>query len=159
MFNTTEEYLEALRNEMKDADPALLQDAQADAREHFSTALAVVRDAKPNLNETDVLKTIIEEYGTPEETAAAYREVERRTSPALKQPVKSQSAFGRFLWSVYGPACMGCVALYVHCFCDRRVLLYLGRYWDISFCIVFDLHLWFSVCAFIFTLCARIGFA
>lgn len=107
MFNTTEEYLEALRNEMKDADPALLQDAQADAREHFSTALAVVRDAKPDLNEADVLKTIIEEYGTPEETAAAYREVERRTSPALKQPVKSQSAFGRFFGVYMDPRAWG----------------------------------------------------
>lgn len=43
MFNTIEEYLEALKNEMKDADLALVQDAQADAREHLSTALAAAR--------------------------------------------------------------------------------------------------------------------
>ena len=32
MFNTIEEYLDALKTEMKDADPALTQDAQAGKR-------------------------------------------------------------------------------------------------------------------------------
>lgn len=96
MFNTVEEYLEALKNEMKDADSALVQDAQADAREHLSTALEVARDAAPEISEADALKRIIEEYGAPEETASAYREVERRTSPALKQAFKPRSALARF---------------------------------------------------------------
>jgi len=96
MFNTIEEYLEALKNEMKDADLALVQDAQADAREHLSTALAVAREAAPEINETDALKKIMEEYGTPEETASAYKEVERLTSPVLKQAVKPQSMLVRF---------------------------------------------------------------
>lgn len=107
MFNTIEEYLEALRNEMKDADLALIQDAQADAREHFSTALTAAREANPDLNEADVLKKIIEEYGTPEETASAYREVERRTSPALKPTVKPRSIFGRFFGVYTDPRAWG----------------------------------------------------
>ena len=82
MFKTIEEYLDALKNEMKDADIALVQDAQADAREHLSTALAAVRDSAPETSEADALGKIIEEYGSPEETASAYREVERRTSPS-----------------------------------------------------------------------------
>jgi hypothetical protein len=49
MFNTIEEYLEALKNEMKDADPALVQDAQADAREHLTLALAGMRESAPML--------------------------------------------------------------------------------------------------------------
>ncbi len=107
MFNTIEEYLEALKNEMKDADLALIQDAQADAREHFSTALTAARESNPNLNEADVLKKIIEEYGTPEETASAYREVERRTSPTLKQTVKPRSVFGRFFGVYTDPRAWG----------------------------------------------------
>jgi Putative sensor len=100
MFNTIEEYLDALKNEMKDADLALVQDALADAREHLSTALAEVRESSPKTKEADALNKAIEEYGSPEETASAYREVERRTSPSLKQTVNPQSWLTLF-FSVY----------------------------------------------------------
>ena len=107
MFNTIEEYLDALKTEMKDADPALTQDAQADAREHLSTALVVARESNPDISEPDALKKIIEEYGSPEETASAYREVERRTSPLLKQAVKPRSALGRFFGVYTDPRAWG----------------------------------------------------
>lgn len=107
MFKTVEEYLDALKNEMRDADSALVQDAQADAREHLSTALAVAREAAPETSEADALKKIIEEYGTPEETASAYKEVERRTSPALKQTVKPRSVLGRFFGVYTDPRAWG----------------------------------------------------
>ncbi|MBI5963715.1 MAG: sensor domain-containing protein [Chloroflexi bacterium] len=107
MFNTIEEYLDALKTEMKDADPALVQDAQADAREHLSTALEVAREANPELNGTDALQKLIEEYGMPEETASAYQEVERRTSPVLKQAAKSGSVLGRFFGVYADPRAWG----------------------------------------------------
>jgi len=103
MFNTIEEYLEALKNEMQGTDSALLQDALADAREHLSMALAVAREKNAELKEAEALKTIVEEYGMPEETASAYKEVERRTSPSLKQAAKPQSWFIRF-FGVYADA-------------------------------------------------------
>jgi hypothetical protein len=101
MFNTIEDYLDALKNEMKDADPALVQDAQADAREHLTLALAAAKEKQPGLSDAEALSGIIEEYGSPEETASAYKEVERRTSPVLNQPVKPRSFLGRF-FGVYG---------------------------------------------------------
>ena len=107
MFNTIEEYLEALKNEMKDADSALVQDAQADAREHLSTALEAARASAPEMSEADALKKIIEEYGSPDETASAYREVERRTSPMLKQVVKPRSSLGRFFGVYTDPRAWG----------------------------------------------------
>jgi hypothetical protein len=100
MDTTIEDYLNTLKGEMSGADPALIQDAQADAREHLTVALADAREAEPGLNEAATLKKLIDEYGSPEETAAAYKEVERRTSPALKRSLQSQSAMGRF-FSVY----------------------------------------------------------
>lgn len=107
MFNSIENYLDALKNEMKDADLALVQDAQADAREHLSTALMIAREATPETSEADALKKIIDEYGTPEETASAYREVERRTSPVLKQAVKPESGLGRFFGVYTDPRAWG----------------------------------------------------
>lgn len=83
MYKSIEEYLQALKQELKGSDSATVQDALADAEEHLRTALASMREEQPSLNEADALEKIIEQYGTPEETAAAYAEVERRTSPGL----------------------------------------------------------------------------
>lgn len=107
MFNTIEEYLDALKDEMKDADSALIQDAQSDAREHLSNALTASREKNPETSETDLLMKIVEEYGIPEETASAYREVERRTSPVLKQIVKNRSILGRFFGVYTDPRAWG----------------------------------------------------
>lgn len=107
MFNTIEEYLDALKTEMKDADAALVQDAQADAREHLSTALSVARESSPEISEADALKKIVEEYGGPEETASAYQEVERRTSPVIVQTVKPRSALGSFFGVYTDPRAWG----------------------------------------------------
>jgi hypothetical protein len=107
MFNKIEEYLDALKNEMKDADPALVQDAQSDAREHLSMALEAAREKTPEMNEIEALSAIIEEYGTPEETASAYKEVERRTPPALKQTIKPRSALGSFFGVYLDPRAWG----------------------------------------------------
>jgi len=107
MFNTVEEYLDALKNEMKDADPALVQDAQADAREHLSMALEAVKVSTPDISEADALKKIVDEYGSPEETAAAYKEVERRTSPSIVQTVKPRSLLGRFFGVYVDPRAWG----------------------------------------------------
>lgn len=107
MINTIEEYLDALKVEMEDSDPALLQDALADAREHLTTALAELRAASPKAKAAAALKKVIQEYGTPEETATAYQEIERRTSPALKQPVKARSALGSFLGVYADPRAWG----------------------------------------------------
>ncbi len=96
MFNKIEDYLDALKNEMKAADPALVQDALADAREHLTVALSAAKEKQPQISDSDALASIIDGYGSPEETASAYNEVERRTSPALTQTVKPQSFLGRF---------------------------------------------------------------
>ncbi len=100
MFNTIEEYLDALKNEMQGSDAALIQDALADAREHLSMALEDAQKKTPDVNEADLLKPIIEEYGAPDETASAYREIERRTTPSLKQRQQSDSIWSR-IFGVY----------------------------------------------------------
>jgi uncharacterized membrane protein len=101
MFNTIEEYLQALKKEMRGSDSALIQDALADAREHLSMALEAAQVKTPEKNEAEALKGIVEEYGTPEETAGAYREVERRTSPSLKQADKKPISFWGRVFGVY----------------------------------------------------------
>ncbi len=100
MYTTIDEYLTALKLAMKDSDAALIQDALADAREHLSLALEAAREKSPEMSEADALKSIVEEYGTPEETASAYREIERRISPSLKKSEQPISFLGR-VFGVY----------------------------------------------------------
>jgi uncharacterized membrane protein len=104
MIKSVEEYLEALRNELKSSDAATIQDALADAEEHLRAAWTNVREKQPELSEQEALTEIIEQYGLPAETASAYAEVERRTVPQLeRESPKPESALAEF-FSVYADA-------------------------------------------------------
>jgi hypothetical protein len=91
------------------SDNATIQDALADANEHLTTALASLRESRPDLDETDALEQIIQQYGTPEETATAYVEVERRTFPGLVPAGanKPRSPLGRFFGIYADPRAWG----------------------------------------------------
>lgn len=97
MIKSVEEYLEALRTELKGSDAATIQDALADAEEHLRAALVNLREQQPDLSEQETLTQVIEQYGSPEETASAYAEIERRMVPQLgPENPKPQSALARF---------------------------------------------------------------
>jgi hypothetical protein len=109
MSNSIEQYLDALKNELTGSDSATVQDALVDAEEHLTTALVALREDQPELNESDALSQVIEQYGTPKETAAAYVEVERRTSPELASATakKQGSPLGRFFGIYADPRAWG----------------------------------------------------
>ncbi len=109
MTNSIQNYLEILKKELKGSDSATIQDALVDAEEHLTTALEALGQEQPDLDESEALRQIIEQYGTPEETAAAYMEVERRTFPELSPASsrKGQSALGRFFGVYADPRAWG----------------------------------------------------
>lgn len=84
MVNSVEEYLDQLRKELAGCDPAIVQDALSDSEEHLRTALGY----EPSSPEADPLASIIEKYGSPEEVAAGYRELEQ--SPSRPMPLSSR---------------------------------------------------------------------
>jgi hypothetical protein len=92
--NTVESYLDLLRAELQQADPALVQDALYDAEEHLRAELA----QHPELTEQVMLGRIVASYGAPAEVADAYRMNETRVQAALRTPPPrpKHSAFGRF---------------------------------------------------------------
>ncbi len=73
MIKSVEEYLNQLRKELAGCDPATIQDALSDSEEHLNMALG---------SESDI-ESVIEKYGSPEEVAAGYKELEDRVSPPL----------------------------------------------------------------------------
>jgi hypothetical protein len=82
-------YLEDLKKAMTGSDSATIQDAVADAHEHLHTALNAMQENDPELLEKDALQSIMAEYGSPEEIAAAYQQAEFYLEPY--QPVARKS--------------------------------------------------------------------
>jgi hypothetical protein len=88
VIESVDQYLDLLKKELAGSDRATIQDALADAQEHLSSALDYARETRAretqeDISEADALQAIVQEYGTPEETAMAYKEIEARTRPAL----------------------------------------------------------------------------
>ncbi len=84
MFNSIESYLKALKSALKEADPALAQDALWDAEAHLSSELSALREVNPQISEAEALAQIIPAFGAPEEVAEAYREREILVAAALR---------------------------------------------------------------------------
>lgn len=79
---TIPEYLEQLRAALRDADPALVQDALYDAEEYLRSELA----ENPGTDEATLLANIATTYGAPEEVADIYRDTEVQVTQALRTP-------------------------------------------------------------------------
>ncbi len=102
MIKSIEEYLDQLKNELKDSDSATVQDALADAEEHLRAALVNLKLDRPEMSEEEALNQVIDQYGSPDEIASAYKEVERITSPSLaRETVTQQGSMIRRFFSVY----------------------------------------------------------
>jgi uncharacterized membrane protein len=90
---TVRAYLDELRYALKGASPGLISDALADAEEHLQGEIA----ANPNKTEAEVLATVIETYGTPQEIAEEYRSMEAAIAgPFPKPEQKPQNHKGFF---------------------------------------------------------------
>ena len=90
---TVREYLDALRSALKGASPGLISDALADAEEHLQGEIA----SNPTKTEAQVLASVIETYGTPQEIAEEYRSMEAAiTGPFPKPEAPPQPRYGFF---------------------------------------------------------------
>lgn len=109
MSSSIENYLSVLKAEMDGSDVATIQDALADAEDHLRSAFESLHIDQPGMDTESVLQDIIEQYGSPAETAAAYKEVERRTSPSLVRQANlpSQPMLVRFFGIYADPKAWG----------------------------------------------------
>ena len=81
MYPSIEAYLNDLRDRLAGSDPATVQDALADAEDHLQSALEQARRDDPEATESALLPQVVASFGTPEEVAKAYREIELRLTP------------------------------------------------------------------------------
>jgi uncharacterized membrane protein len=154
MYKTIEDYLNALKRSMQGCDPALVQDALSDAQEHLSLALEAARESAPQGDEADLLARIAEEYGSPDETAAAYREVERRTSPTLIPTPRKRSVLGRFFAVYLDPRAWGAL-LYLLISTITGMVYFTWAVTAVSFSISFAIFIFGLLIAAFFILTLR----
>lgn len=109
MIKSVDEYLGLLRKELAGSDAAVVQDALADAEEHLRTALAQAIDGNPNTSEAEAIPAIADKYGSPQEIAAAYRQMEVRLPASLGRPAyaRQRSLLSRFFGVFADPRAWG----------------------------------------------------
>jgi uncharacterized membrane protein len=108
MIKSVEEYLNLLKAELNGCDAATIQDALADAEEHLRAALVNLREKQPEILDEEAMGQVIEQYGSPDETASAYKEVERRTAPQVTHEASpNTSSLGKFFGIYTDPRAWG----------------------------------------------------
>jgi len=76
-------YLSELRRALKGAPRGLVADALADCEEHLNMEIA----QNPDMDEAAVMASVVDTYGSPQEIAEEYRDMEASiTTPFPKQP-------------------------------------------------------------------------
>jgi uncharacterized membrane protein len=90
---TVKAYLDQLRRALKGAPAGLVADALADTEDHLNNEIA----HNPEQNETQILATVVETYGTPQEIAEEYRTMEASISgPFPKSDPAPERRYGFF---------------------------------------------------------------
>jgi Putative sensor len=97
---TVQDYLEQLRQELADSDPALIQDALYDAEEFLRNETATPEPGGDPADRQAALALAIQRFGTPREVAEAYRETDARVAVALAQPATAPGASAG--WRLFG---------------------------------------------------------
>lgn len=90
---TVSAYLAQLRQALKGAPAGLISDALADCEDHLNNEIA----QNPQLSQSQILASVVETYGTPEEIAEEYRDMETTIStPFPKAELPEERRFGFF---------------------------------------------------------------
>jgi uncharacterized membrane protein len=104
MPDLIENYLKELKKELEDADSALVQDALFDAEEYLRTSLEKLKREDPESSGDELLAEVIDKYGSAEETARFYLEMEKRQLPVYpQQPERKRSFLSRFFGVLIDP--------------------------------------------------------
>ena len=86
-IKTTEQYRNAVRYALAGSDPALIQDALYDVDEFLRSERSEFVTAEGELSEEELVERALENFGSPAEVAASYRETEQTVAKALAPPV------------------------------------------------------------------------
>lgn len=155
MIKSIEEYLDQLKVELKGGDTATIQDALSDAEEHLRAALSNLKQEQPELSEDEALGQVIEQYGSPSETASAYMEVERRTVPSLMRVEQKQSSWLARFFGVYADTRAWGSLLYMLIAFVTGILYFVWAVTGLSLSLTFSIFIFGLPFAILFLLSVR----
>ena len=91
--DTVRAYLDELRRALKGAPAGLISDALADTEDHLNNEIS----HNPEIPESQILATVIDTYGTPQEIAEEYRDMEATIGgPFPKADLAPERRYGFF---------------------------------------------------------------
>ena len=154
--NSITGYLTQLRSALDGSDTAIIQDALSDAEEHLRSALESTLDAQPDTPKADALQAVVAEYGSPEEIAEAYREIEAYTRPVWEssEPRKKRNIFARFFGVFIDPRAWGAL-IYLLLSFITGVLYFCWAFVGVSTSLIFSLFIFGLPLAAFFMLSIR----
>lgn len=85
MNSRIEKYLDELKSVMADLDRSTIQDALANSEDHLSAALHAELAENPEAKPEEVIKNVIEKYGSPEDIRDVYSDIEEFTTPVFAE--------------------------------------------------------------------------
>ena len=155
MIKSIDEYLDKLKAELKGSDSATIQDAVSDAEEHLRAAFGNLKQEQPEMSEEEALEQVIEQYGSPSETASAYAEVERRTVPSLMREEERQSTGLARFFGVYADARAWGALLYMLIAFVTGILYFVWAVTGLSLSVSFSIFIFGLPFAILFLLSVR----
>jgi hypothetical protein len=96
-------YLAELRRALKGAPRGLISDALADCEEHLNNEIA----QNPGMDEAAVMASVVETYGSPQEIAEEYRDMEATISTPFPKNEISDDRGGGFFSVISDPRTYG----------------------------------------------------
>ena len=100
---TVRAYLDQLRRALKGAPPGLIADALADCEEHLDNEIA----QNPGIPAAITLASVIETYGSPQEIAEEYRDMEATISTPFPKQEQSEPRRNGFFNVISDPRTYG----------------------------------------------------
>ena len=109
MANGIENYLEQLKRELSNSDPATIQDALSDAEEYLRNGVDQLVAAQPDVSEADAFEKVVDEFGAPADIAAEYMQIEKRVGLPLapRKTTNGRSMASRFFGVFVDPHAYG----------------------------------------------------
>lgn len=101
--DTVRSYLDSLQLALKGSKPGLISDALSDAEEHLQNEIAT----NPQKSEAEILASVVETYGTPEEIAEEYRSMEATLSGPFPKPEQAPERHYGFFGVIGDPRAYG----------------------------------------------------
>lgn len=102
-------YIRELEDALSGCDPALVMDAVNDANEYLYSEVDTLLSKQPELSEASAVTSAVKRFGSPQEVALAFKDMESHTLKAftMRKPREQRGWFRKFWGIILDPRAYG----------------------------------------------------